>query len=189
MLNMKIWEHPLSSASHSFSYLSREDHDAKCPEDIHVNNANKARCEGYSFQLHPLTMSAFTKILSLLSWIWEWWVWEQLGPRYISLRVMMKQGLREKDKIFTDYGQRDCWRLIVTRTFKTPSPLIGHKKKKNMALTKNHGHDQKVWRTKFVPLGTILLLNCHDCEELDECISLSQRGQKVFYVEEILKFH
>lgn len=100
MLNMKIWEHPLSSANHSFSSLSREDHDAKCPEDIHVNKANKARCEGCSFQLHPLAMSTLTKILSLLSWIWEWWVWEQPGPRYISLRVMMKQGLREKDKFF-----------------------------------------------------------------------------------------
>lgn len=186
MLNMKIWEHPLSSASHSFSYLSREDHDAKCPENIHVNKANKARCEGCSFQLHPLAMSTLTKILSLLSWIWEWWVWEQLGPRYICLRVWWSRDLEKKTKFFTDYGQRGCWRLIESRTLKTPSPLIGHKE--DMALTKNHGHDQKVWRTKLVLLGTTLLLNCHDCEELDECISLSQRGQKVFYVEEILKF-
>lgn len=65
MLNMKIFR-SLKLSKSQFSYLSREDHDVKCPEDIHVNNANKVCCEVYSLQLHPSIISTLTKTVIII---------------------------------------------------------------------------------------------------------------------------
>lgn len=57
--------------------------------------------------------------------------------------------------------------------------------RKDVVLTKSHGHDQKVWGIKLVLLGTALLPNCQEYEEPDESPSPSWRGWEVFQVEEI----